>query len=57
MSSDVDNDREDLFQILTACTTASEDEVLEFSRALEKKYVDEKQFIRILPLHGQQLPF
>ena len=48
MSSDVDSDREDLFQILTANT----DEVLEFSRALEKKYADKKQFFRTLPLHG-----
>ena len=37
MSGDVDSDREDLFQILTARTAATEDEVLEFSRALEKK--------------------
>ena len=52
MSNDVDSDREDLFQILTARTTAAEDEVLEFPRALGKKYADEKQFFRLLPLCG-----
>ena len=31
MRSDVDSDREDLLQKLTAHTTATEDEVLEFS--------------------------
>ena len=38
MSSDVDSDREDLFQILT--------------RGLWKKYADKKQFFRTLLLHG-----
>ena len=52
ISSDVDSGRKDLFQILTARTTATEDKVLEFSRALEKKYADEKQFFRTLPLRG-----
>ena len=44
MSSDVDSDRENLFQILTARSTATKDEVLEFSWALEKKYANEKEF-------------
>ena len=52
MGSDVDSDREDLFQILTARTTSSEDKVLELSRALGKKFADEKQFFRTLPLCG-----
>ena len=34
MSSD--SDREELFKILTACTTVTKDNVLEFSRGLEK---------------------
>ena len=31
-----DSDREELFKILTACTTVTKDNVLEFSRGLEK---------------------
>ena len=52
MSSD--SDREELFKILTACTTVTKDNVLEFSRGLEKKYanLNEKQFFRTLPLRG-----
>lgn len=52
MSHDVDSDRENLFQILTTRSTATEDEVLEFLRALEKKYADEREFFRTLPLWG-----
>ena len=37
MSSDVDSDREDLFQKLIALTTATEDEVLKFSREQDQK--------------------
>ena len=43
MSSDVDSDREDLFQILTANT----DEVLEFSRALEKNLLIRSSFFAL----------
>ena len=43
MSSDVDSDREDLFQILTANT----DEVLEFSRALEKNMLIRSSFFAL----------
>lgn len=50
MSSD--SDREELFKILTECTTVTKDNVLEFSRGLEKKYANEKQFFRTLPLRG-----
>ena len=50
MSSD--SDREELFKIMTACTTVTKDNVLEFSRGLEKKYANEKQFFRTLPLRG-----
>ena len=46
-----DSDREELFKILTACTTVTKD-VLEFSRGLEKKYANEKQFFCTLPLRG-----
>ena len=49
MSSD--SDREELFKILTACTTVTKD-VLEFSQGLEKKYANEKQFFCTLPLRG-----
>ena len=54
MSSD--SDREELFKILTACTTVTKDNVLEFSRGLEKKYANEKQFFRTLPLRGNPWP-
>lgn len=37
MGSDVDSDRENLFQILTARITAIKGEVLEFTRALKKE--------------------
>ena len=47
-----DSDREELFQLLTARTTVTEDDVLEFLRGLEKKYENEKQFFRTLPLCG-----
>ena len=50
MSSD--SDWEELFQILTACTTVTKDNVLEFSQGLEKKYANEKQFFRTLLLRG-----
>ena len=53
MSRDVDSDWEDLFQILTAHTTSTADEVLGFSLALEEKYANEKQFCRTLPLRGR----
>ena len=49
MSSD--SDREELFKIVTACTTVTKD-VLEFSQGLEKKYANEKQFSCTLPLRG-----
>ena len=44
MSSDVDSDREDFLQILTAHTAATEDEVLEFLRALEKNMLTRSSF-------------
>ena len=44
---DVDNDRADLFQILTARTTATEDEVLEFSQALEKNMLTRSSFFAL----------
>jgi len=36
MSVEVDSDRENLFQILTARTTGTKDEALEFVQAVEK---------------------
>ena len=44
MSSDVDSDQEDLFQILAARTAATKDEVLEFLRALEKNMLIRSSF-------------
>ena len=46
MSSDVGSDREDLFQILTA-NTDDMDEVLEFSRALEKNMLIRSSFFAL----------
>ena len=43
MSSDVDSDQEDLFQILTANT----DEVLEFSWALEQNMLIRRRFFAL----------
>ena len=40
-----------LFQILAARTTGTEDEVSEFARVVEEKYAD-KKFFRTLPLCG-----
>jgi len=40
----VDSDRENLFQILTARTTGTMDEVLEFVRAVEKKMLTRSSF-------------
>ena len=36
----VDENQENLFQMLAAHTTRTEDEILEFARAVEKKYAD-----------------
>ena len=47
MSSDVDSDREDLFQTLTALTAVTEDEVLEFSWALEKNMLIRSSFFTL----------
>ena len=47
MSSDVDSDREDLFQTLTALTAVTEDEVLEFSWALEKNMLIRSSFFAL----------
>ena len=47
----VDEDWENLFQILAAHTTGTEDEVSEFAQAVEEKYAD-KKFFRTLPLRG-----
>ena len=48
----VDEDRENLFQILAARTTGTEDEVLEFACAVEENYADKKKFFHTLPLRG-----
>ena len=48
MSSD--SDREELFKILTAYTTVTKDNVLEFSRGLEKNMPMRSSFFRTLPL-------
>ena len=50
MSSD--SDQEELFRILTACTTVTKNNILEFLRGLEKKYANEEQFFHTLPLRG-----
>ena len=48
----VDEDRENLFQILSARTTGTEDKVLEFAWAVEENYADKKKFFCTLPLRG-----
>ena len=47
MSSDIDSDLEDLFQILTAHTAATEDKVLEFSQGLEKNMLIRSSFFAL----------
>ena len=47
MGSDIDSDQGDLFQILTAHTAGTEDEVLEFSRFLEKNMLIRSSFFTL----------
>ena len=47
MCSDVDSDGADLFQILTSRTTATKDEVLEFSWALGKNMLTRSSFFAL----------
>jgi len=44
MSVEVDSDRENLFQILTARTTGTKDEALEFVQAVEKNMLTRGSF-------------